>query len=293
MNPFQPASRTAAKARVALTGPSGSGKTYTALLLATHLADRVAVIDTEHGSASTYAGLNGWTFDVVTPSSYAPTALAELLAHAADGGYGAVVIDSLSHYWMGADGMLEQVDKAKDKMSGWRDAGPAERRMIDAIIGYPGHVIATMRVKTEIVIEKDERTGKMVPRKVGLKPVQRDGVEHEFGVIGELDQAHQLRITKSRIPALSDQVLDEPGADLAMTIREWYEQGEDAPTAIELRDEGLASTDLDVIMALGQRALSLGLSGAYVTAADGSTGTLQDVLRGHWINVKADQRVAS
>ena len=51
---FVPATKEQAKARVALAGPSGSGKTWTALVLATVLAQdgRIAVIDTERGSAS-------------------------------------------------------------------------------------------------------------------------------------------------------------------------------------------------------------------------------------------------
>ena len=53
----------AAKLRLALAGPSGAGKTDTALDSATHRGGSLAVVDTEHGSASTDADL--FTFDVV------------------------------------------------------------------------------------------------------------------------------------------------------------------------------------------------------------------------------------
>lgn len=60
---FQPATKRQAKLRLALDGPSGSGKTYSALAIAAALGERIALIDTEHGSASKYAGdpcrLNG------------------------------------------------------------------------------------------------------------------------------------------------------------------------------------------------------------------------------------------
>ena len=137
---FLPATRAAAKARIALAGPSGSGKTYTALALATTLGT-TAVVDTERGSASKYAGINGWEFSTIAPQSFSPTSLVEALAAASAGGFGCVVVDSLSHYWMGVDGMLEQVDrraKGGNNFSGWKEACPDERRMIDALVPTPG-----------------------------------------------------------------------------------------------------------------------------------------------------------
>src|SRR5690606_18286817 len=154
---------------------SGSGKTYTSLALATRLADEVAVIDTERGRASLYVGVNGWRFSTLNPQSFSPRSLTEALAVASSNGFGCVVGDSLSHYWMGVDGMLEQADrraKGGNSFSGWKEVRPDERRMLDALAAFPGHVIVTLRAKTEYVIEEDSR-GKKVPRKVGLKPEQR------------------------------------------------------------------------------------------------------------------------
>jgi len=52
---FKQAIKQEAKLRLAIAGPSGSGKTYTGLSIATHLGGKIAVVDTEHGSASKYA----------------------------------------------------------------------------------------------------------------------------------------------------------------------------------------------------------------------------------------------
>jgi len=63
---FQTAVREQLKARVAIDGPSGSGKTWTSLTCATALAGpngRIAVIDTERGSARLYADF--FKFDVL------------------------------------------------------------------------------------------------------------------------------------------------------------------------------------------------------------------------------------
>lgn len=228
---FVRATKEKAKARIALDGPSGSGKTYTALRVATTLTPgSVAVLDTEHGSASKYADL--FEFDRFEPDSYAPGLLIEALAVAGAAGFGTFVVDSLSHFWMGVDGMLEQVDRAAKRSAGgntfggWKEMAPVERRMIEAMLAYPGHVIATMRTKTEWVIEDNER-GKKVPRRVGLKAQQRDGLEYEFDVVGDMNLDNELIVSKTRCPALQQQVIKEPGEEFAETIRGWLEAGTD------------------------------------------------------------------
>lgn len=279
---FTPATRSSSKARIALVGPSGSGKTYTSLALATRLADEVAVIDTERGRASLYVGVNGWRFSTLNPQSFSPRSLTEALAVASSNGFGCVVVDSLSHYWMGVDGMLEQADrraKGGNSFSGWKEVRPDERRMLDALAAFPGHVIVTLRAKTEYVIEEDSR-GKKVPRKVGLKPEQREGIEYEFDVVGDLDLDNTLTVSKSRIPALAHAVIPEPGPELADTIREWLEQGQDTPDALQLRERALNLSTVDELKDLWREARKLGLIGAPVTTADGSPTVLGELITG-------------
>lgn len=278
---FAPATREAAYARIALTGPSGAGKTYTALALAAGLADKFAVVDTERGSASKYVGLNGWAFDTVQPNTYSPLSLVETLAVAGDAGYGCVVVDSLSHYWMGTDGMLEQVDKRGrngNNFAGWKEVRPDERRMIDALIAYPGHVIVTMRSKTEYVIEENDR-GKKVPRKVGMKPEQRDGIEYEFDLVGDLDHGNTLHVTKSRLHTLTNAVLPMPGAELAQQIAEWLSDGTQVPTAAEYRDRAMQLDDVAALKALFDEVSSHRLGGAPILDADGTPTQLGDLIR--------------
>src|SRR5690625_2494356 len=110
MNLFKPATKTQSKLRMALIGPSGSGKTSTAPSLAQHLGERIAVIDTERGSASKYSDI--FSFDVLELESFSPDRYLEGISAAAQAGYDVLIIDSLSHAWMGRDGVLEFVDKA-------------------------------------------------------------------------------------------------------------------------------------------------------------------------------------
>ena len=240
---FTKAEKTQSRARIALCGPSGSGKTYTALLLAKGLGDRVALIDTERGSASKYAG-DVADFDKLELESFSPELYVEAIRAADNAGYDVIVIDSLSHAWSGKGGALELVDAAAARGKGnsfaaWRGVTPMQQAMVDAMLQAKAHVIATMRTKTEYVLEEGPG-GKKVPRKIGMAPIQRDGIEYEFDVVGDLDHDHRLVITKSRCSALSDAVITKPGADVARTIREWLSTGA-APAAKESPVAGIVA----------------------------------------------------
>lgn len=227
---FKKATKRAAKLRLALIGPAGSGKTYTGLLVASRLGARVAVIDTEKGSASKYADL--FDFDVLELESFAPQQYVEALRAAESAGYDVVVVDSLSHAWVGKGGALEMHDNAVARQKGgnsftaWRDVTPHHNSLVEALVQSTCHVIATMRAKTEYVSEKDERTGRTSVRKVGLAPVQRDGMEFEFDVVCDMDQENRLAVGKTRAPRLSGKVYHRPGDDFAGELLSWLSSGE-------------------------------------------------------------------
>jgi hypothetical protein len=227
-NPFKPATKEQSKLRMALIGPSGSGKTWTALAIATELG-KVALIDTERGSASKYAG--NFDFHVMELTDYSPLKYIEAIKAAAQFGYDAVVIDSLSHAWNAPGGVLDMVDRAakrsqsNNSFAAWRDVTPLHNQLIDALVGTPIHLIATMRSKTEYVLETNER-GKTMPRKVGLAPVQRDGMEYEFDIFAEMDMDNNLIVSKTRCTALNGAVVAKPGKNIAEVIRAWLTDGE-------------------------------------------------------------------
>jgi hypothetical protein len=283
---FEPATKDEGKARIALTGPSGSGKTYTALSLGTSIGQKVAVIDTERGSASKYRKL--FTFNRLNLQSFEPATLVQALATAAHQGHDVVIVDSLTHFWSGTGGMLEQVDSAAKRgyggnsFGGWKEARPQERQMIDALVSYPGHVIVTMRSKTDYVIEEDQR-GRKVPRKVGLKPEQREGIEYEFDVVGDLDHENTLVITKSRIPEISGRVIPKPGAELAAEIADWLSDGEPSPDALHYRDMAVdPHATREDLSQVAVEVKAKGLLGAAVVDEHGDVSTLGDLIRRRW-----------
>ena len=125
------ATKKAAKLRLALVGPAGSGKTYSALAIATGLGSKIALIDTEHGSAALYA--DKFAFDTCNLETFSPDSYVEAIKGAEAEGYDVIIIDSLSHAWIGKDGALEQVDQAtrrsgsKNSYFAWRDVTPKHR----------------------------------------------------------------------------------------------------------------------------------------------------------------------
>jgi len=229
---FKKATKTSARLRLALLGPAGSGKTYSALAIAAGLGQRIAVIDTEHGSASKYADRFG--FDVLELTTFAPRTYVEALAAAEAEGYDVIVVDSLSHAWMGKDGALEQVDRKASGGKGnsfdaWRSVTPQHNALVEAMLRCRAHLLVTMRVKTDYIVEEDSR-GKKVPRKVGLAPVQRDGLEYEFDVVLDVSPDHVATVSKTRCPDLTDQAFDRPGAEVARILKAWLSDGP-APAA--------------------------------------------------------------
>ena len=287
---FTPATRSAANARIALAGPSGSGKTYTSLSLACALGERAAVIDTERGSASKYVGEKPeWQFAALDLVTFEPNTLVAALEAAKAAEFDVVIIDSLSHFWMGAGGMLEQVDHAARRsgggksFAGWKEARPMERAMIDAMLAYPGHVIVTMRTKTEYVVEENDR-GKKVPRKIGTKPEQRDGIEYEFDVVADLDLENTLVVAKSRCSALAKAVIREPDETFGKTILAWLEQGADQGEVVRAyRDRALEAGDIDAMRQLHGEVKQRGLLEQECVDGSGDDTTLGALIvaRGH------------
>lgn len=223
---FTRATKTQARLRLGLIGPSGSGKTYSALGIASGLGEKVALIDTERRSASKYA--DTFLFDVMELESFEPERFIAAIKAAETANYDVLIIDSLSHAWMGKGGILELADtETKRSRSGnsfnvWREVTPKHNALVDTILRSSCHVIATLRTKTEYVIEKDERSGKSLPRKVGLAPVQRDGLEYEFDIVGDLDSGDMI-IGKTRCSLYAKAIIHEPGASMGKQLKSWLD----------------------------------------------------------------------
>lgn len=233
MGLFKQAVRQVAKLRLALSGPSGSGKTYSALLIASGIVpiEKVAVVDTENGSANLYANLGTYSVLTLHPP-YTPKKYIEAIHAAEQEGFELVIIDSLSHAWNGEGGLLEQKDKATDaKYKGngwaaWREVTPEYNKLIETMLNSPCHIIATMRAKTEYM--QDDSNGRKRIVKVGAAPIQRDGIEYEFTVVFDLSIDHVATVNKDRTRLFDGQYF-VPTPDVGKTLKQWLDAGEPAP----------------------------------------------------------------
>lgn len=226
---FEKAMRKKAKLRLALTGPSGSGKTYSALLVAKGIGGKIAVLDTEKGSASLYSDVAD--FDVLElEPPFVPERFIEAINAAEQAGYDTLVLDSITHEWSGVGGCLELVDtiaKAKfrgNSWSAWSEINPRHRLFLDAILRSPMHIIATMRSKTETA--QVEENGRKKVAKLGMKSEQRDGVEYEFTTVLDIGhETHHAIASKDRTKLFSNSdpvVLSE---QTGKQLLSWLESG--------------------------------------------------------------------
>lgn len=205
---FKKASRKRVKLKSAISGPPGSGKTTSALRMARGLVGpngKIALIDTENGSASLYS--DRFDFDVCEISPpFDHHKFIEAIMQAVDDGYSVIIIDSASHFW---EGILDYKDKL-DRRGGngytnWNEAGRQFKGILNAVLQSDAHVICCLRSKIDYVIEPDSK-GKSVPRKVGLAPIMRDGVEYEFTTVFDVDLAHNAATSKDRTGLFTDRI---------------------------------------------------------------------------------------
>ena len=245
---FKRAERKKARLRLALCGPSGSGKTYSAILIAQGLGGKIALIDSERGSGSLYAHLCEYDVADLEPP-YTPLKYIQALKAAEQAGYNVIIVDSLTHPWAGQGGLLEEVDKRKGKgndFTAWREITPQHNALVDAILQSKCHVIATMRSKTAYDMVKDERTGKVKPVKVGLAPVQRDGMEYEFTAVLDLDVDRHFATSSKDRTELFDGKMSIPSIETGRELLAWLETGADDPLAkvynLEAVQQAMAQT---------------------------------------------------
>lgn len=202
---LQQAERKQAKIKMGLQAPSGAGKTYSALLLAHGIIgdwSKIAIIDTENHSADLYAHLGNYQV-LALEQPFTPERYMEAIEICEKAGMEAIIIDSISHEWEGNGGILDiHGAMMGNSFTNWAKLTPRHNAFIQKILQSSSHIIATIRSKQDYVLS--EKNGKMVPEKVGLKGVTREGMDYEFTLVFELDLKHQATSTKDRTGLFMD-----------------------------------------------------------------------------------------
>lgn len=250
MTQLRKATRQKAKIRLGLSAVSGGGKTFSALLIAKGITgdlSKVAIIDTENGSADLYAHLGDYNvLPLVAP--YTPERYIAAIKECEAAGMEAIIIDSITHEWDGKGGILE----ISNSMSGnsytnWAKITPRHQAFIDAILQSTCHIITTVRRKQDYeLVDKD---GKKVPQKVGLKEVTREGFEYELTINLELDTNHMATASKDRTGLFVSGIPFTPTEETGRMIKEWCELGVELKP-IPIEDKIAACNTVEGLMQL-------------------------------------------
>ena len=232
---LQKATRKKVKLRLNISAPSGAGKTYSALLMAKGLVEdwtKIAVIDTENGSASLYEHLGPFNVIDLHPP-FTPERYIQAIDTCLAAGMDCIIIDSSTHEWSGAGGCLEANDKlaaAKyrgNTWSAWSDTTPRHDAFVNKVLQCPAHVITCTRSKMETVMTDDKKV-----KKLGMKDIQREGWEYELTVSLNIDRdTHTATASKDRTNLFENKdpfIITEATGKM---IAEWCELGISVPDA--------------------------------------------------------------
>ncbi|WP_276133512.1 AAA family ATPase [Polluticoccus soli] len=221
---LETAKRRRAKIRMSLQGPSGSGKTHSSLLLAFGLCgdwNKIAVVDTEHHSAELYSDLGPYkVLNLAAP--FTPERYMDAITICEQGGMEVVILDSITHEW---EYLLDYHSSLPgNSFTNWNKITPRHNALVQRILHSSSHVIATVRTKQDYVLT--EKNGKQVPEKVGLKSVQRDGLEYEFTLVFDLDIKNNATASKDRTGLFHGKPEQKITIDTGREILNWCKSGD-------------------------------------------------------------------
>lgn len=254
---IRPAVRKGTPALISLWGPSGSGKTFTALHMARGLVGphgKIGLIDTENRRAEFYADLvGGWDHLDLQPPFTPERYTQAFAAFENAGGYGCVIVDSMSHVWEGEGGVLDMADRQTTssgrQMAGlarWKTPKIAYKRMVNALLRAPFHVIFCLRAKDGV---KQVGAGENARiETVGIQPISGKGFVYEMTVSALLGPDHKPVIMGRPSPLVCDPLIPSVKApdELAHIFQPGNYLGIDTGQEIARWVTGGAAFDIDL-----------------------------------------------
>lgn len=232
--------------KIALMAPSGGGKTYSALRLATGMAQeieretgkkaKILMGNTEQKRGYYYA--DEFDYDIVDiEAPHNPEKYVDFINFAVEQGYDILIIDSTSHEWEGRGGCLELHQQAGGQYQSWAKVTPRHNKFIEAIADSPIHLIATMRGKDQYEMSKDDR-GKATVQKLGVGAKQRDGFEYEFTCTFLIDQkTNMAEVQKDNTHIFENETATLLTEAYGEKIMRWANSGEGYTPPVRGRDE--------------------------------------------------------
>lgn len=221
------AERHQVKLRLGLSGASGFGKTYSALLLAYGITNdwsKIAVIDTENGSASLYSHLGDYN-TLTLEEPFNPERYIEAITTCEKSGMEVIIIDSISHEWSGKNGCLELHEQLGGKFQDWARITPRHQAFVNKIIQSSCHIITTVRRKVDYSMDAD-MNGKSKVVKHGTKEITREGFEYELTTNFELvNDKHLAKASKDRTGLFMDKPEFIINSATGKKLMEWCNKG--------------------------------------------------------------------
>lgn len=244
---LQTATRKRAKIKMALQGPSGSGKTYSSILIAKGLCDdwsKVAVVDTENHSSDLYAHLGPYQVLQLT-APFSPERYIQAIHTCEQAGMEVIILDSVTHEW---ENLIDtHATMSGNSFTNWGKITPRHNAFIQRILESTCHVICTVRTKQDYTLV--EKNGRMIPEKVGLKSVQRDGLEYEFTLTFNLDIKNNATASKDRTGLFYGKPEQRLSVETGKLIKDWCETGA-VVTVDEISERIGACLSMDELMTL-------------------------------------------
>lgn len=259
------AQREKMKAVIGFIGCSGSGKTAGALLTAygmmreaypdipeENVWKKIGVIDTEHNRAKLHVGLVygetkvGSFLHLDFPPPYTTERYNTAVGVMKQAGVEVIIIDSLSHNWQGEGGIVEtHGGMSGNSFQNWGKLASETTKLIKTLTQNDVHILATLRTKTEYVVESDSN-GRMAPRKVGTKPVQKDEMEYEFMLNFVIDIEHVATTSKDNTQLFEGHP-QKITADVGRKLYQWLELGIDVKAEEEARRTSLIHQVMEMV----------------------------------------------
>jgi hypothetical protein len=229
------ASKKKVKLKVGFSGASGFGKTYSALLMAYGVTgdwSKIAVIDTENGSADLYSNLGEYNTLTLSPP-FSPERYIQAIKTCEDSGIELIIIDSITHEWDGSGGCLEiaeavtQASQSKNSYTAWAKVTPRHKAFIDAILQSKCHIFTTVRRKQDYDMIKNDK-GRIEVVKVGTKEVTREGFEYEITLNFEFQTAnHMVTASKDRTSLFANKDPFVITVETGKALKNWANDGVD------------------------------------------------------------------
>lgn len=242
------AQRNKAKIKMALAGPAGSGKTKSSLFIAYGLCgnwNNVAIVDTENNSADLYADLGPYQVLALSPP-FTTEKYINAIIICQQKGIEVIIIDSITHEW---EYILElHGNMAGNSYTNWHKVNPTHNSFVQAILQSPIHIISTIRTKQDYILS--EKNGKMVPEKVGMKSITRDGMDYEFTLVFDLDMKNQATTSKDRTGLFMGKTPFVISPQIGKAILDWCNQGKEGKAIDEFAEKINGCKSIDELLGL-------------------------------------------